>query len=71
MVNGFLLRYPSKSDSSRLDKFQDNKKLSATLNDYEEIHSILKLNTIDRLNKKVSLDNGKETILLAEGQRWF
>ncbi|MCI8393274.1 MAG: hypothetical protein HFJ24_01625 [Clostridia bacterium] len=66
MVNGFLLRYPSKSDSSRLDKFQDNKKLSATLNDYEEIHSILKLNTIDRLNKKVSLDNGKETILLAE-----
>ena len=25
MVNGFLLRYPSKNDPSKLNKFQDNK----------------------------------------------
>lgn len=66
MVNGFLLRYPSKDEPSKLKEFRDNKKLSATLNDYEEIHSVLKLNTICRLNKSVAEDNGKETILLAE-----
>ena len=64
--NGFLLRYPGKNAPNELKEFQDNKKLSSTLEEYEEIHRILKLNTIYRLNKSVEGDNGKETILLAE-----
>ena len=44
--NGFLLRYPSKKEPNRLNEFKDNKKLSMALDRYEEIHSILKLNTI-------------------------
>ncbi len=63
---GFLLRYPSKKKPEALSEFKDNKKLASTLEDYEEIHKILKLNTIYRLNKSVEEDNGKETILLAE-----
>lgn len=61
-----MLRYPSKKDPGKLKEFHDNKKLLSTLQDYEEIYKILKLNTIHRLNRKVEEDNGKETILLAE-----
>lgn len=64
--NGFLLRYPSKKDPRKLKEFKDNKKLSSTLEEYEEIYKILKLNTIYRLNNSVEEDGGKETILLAE-----
>ena len=64
--SGFLLRYPSKEEPNKLNQFQDNKKLSIALERYEEIHKVLKLNTIYRLNKSVENDGGKETILLAE-----
>lgn len=64
--NGFLLRYPSKKNPNKLQEFRENKKLMATLQEYEDIHALLKLNTIYRLNKKVEEDNAKETILLAE-----
>lgn len=63
---GFLLRYPSKEEPNRLSEFKDNKKLSMALDKYEQIHKVLKLNTIYRLNKSVEEDDGKETILLAE-----
>ncbi len=63
---GFLLRYPSKKNPNEISKFKDNKKLSSTLDEYEEIHKVLKLNTIYRLNKSLEKDNGKDTILLAE-----
>ena len=39
----------------------------STFQEYEDIHRLLKLNTIYRLNKKIEEDDGKETILLAEG----
>ncbi len=64
--NGFLLRYPSKENPEKLKPFNDNKKLMSTFQEYEDIYSVLKLNTIYRLNKKVEEDQGKETILIAE-----
>ncbi len=64
--NGFLLRYPSKSNPNELPKFNDNRKLNSTLQEYEAIHKVLKLDTIYRLNKRVKEDGAKETILLAE-----
>ncbi len=38
----------------------------STLNEYEEIYKILKIDTVHRLNKKVEQDKGKQTIMLAE-----
>ncbi len=64
--NGFLLRYPSKKNPKKLPEFKDNKKLATTFQEYEDIHKVLKLDTIYRLNKSVEKDEGKETILLAE-----
>ncbi len=64
--HGFLLRYPSKKAPDKLKEFSDNRKLLRTLEEYETIYKILKLNTIYRLNKSIEEDGGKETILLAE-----
>ena len=64
---GFLLRYPSKKTPNKLQDFMENKKLMSTFQEYEDIHRLLKLNTIYRLNKKIEEDDGKEKILLAEG----
>ena len=63
---GFLLRYPSKENPQKLSEFKDNKKLATTFQEYEDIHKVLKLDTIYRLNKSIEKDEGKETILLAE-----
>ena len=63
---GVLLRYPSKKNPDKLKEFKENQKLMSTLQEYEDIYGILKLNTIYRMNKKVEEDGGKETILLAE-----
>ena len=56
---GFLLRYPSKKNPNKLQEFKDNKKLMSTLQEYEDIHAVLKLNTIYRLNKRVEEDERK------------
>ena len=65
-AGGFLVRYPSKENPDKLKEFEENKKLLSTLQEYENVYRILKLNTIYRLNKKIEEDNGKETIILAE-----
>lgn len=65
-ANGLLVRYPSKRTPKELTPFKENKKLLATLQEYENIYKVLKLNTIYRLNNKIEEDGGKETILLAE-----
>ena len=65
-ANGMLVRYPSKKNPTEIRRFRENKKLMDTLQEYENIYKVLKLNTINRLNKKVEEDGGKETILLAE-----
>ena len=57
MEIGILIRYPSKSNPEILPKFQESHKLLATLEDYEEVHNILNINTIYKLNKEV--DEGK------------
>ena len=65
--NGFLLKYPSRSNPNELATFVENKKLLSTLSEYDEIYKILKVNTAYRLNKQVEKDKGKETIILSEG----
>ena len=64
--NGFLIRYPSKSDITKLPVMQDTQKLLATLNDYEMLHRTLNINTIYKLNKEVKENNIREDILIDE-----
>lgn len=54
--NGFLVRYPSKKDISKLPAFQENNKLLATLEEYDVLHKVLNVPTIKELNQ-ITRDN--------------
>ena len=64
--DGFLVRYPSKENPDSLPAHQENKKLVTILDEYEDIHKILGINTIYKLNKQTKKDNAKDCILLDE-----
>ena len=64
--DGFLLRYPDKRTPNKIDKYIETKKLLHTLEEYEDIHTVLDINTIYKLNKKIEEGKEKELILLAE-----
>lgn len=64
--NGFLIRYPSRKNPEKLEEYKENKKLLNTLQEYEDIHRILGINTIYKLNREILNGNEKDVILLAE-----
>jgi len=64
--DGFLLRYPDKKTPDKIEKYKETKKLLHTLEDYEDIYSVLNINTVYKLNKKIKEGKEKEIILLAE-----
>lgn len=64
--NGFLIRYPSRKNPEKLEEYKENKKLLNTLQEYEDIHRILGINTIYKLNREILSGNEKDVILLAE-----
>ena len=64
--DGFLLRYPDKKTPDKIEEYKETKKLLRTLEDYEEIHKVLDIDTIYKLNKKIEQGKEKDIILLAE-----
>lgn len=64
--NGFLIRYPSSSAPNQLPKLIQTKKLAWALNEYEDIHRILNIETVYRLNKAVEENTIKDYIMLDE-----
>ena len=66
--NGFLVKYPSVTDPFEIQKnVYNSKKLFSAMEEYEEIYKIMKINTVYRLNKKISEPEGqKELILFSE-----
>ena len=63
---GFLLRYPSSNDPFKLPKYQETKKLLWALNEYNDIHKILDVSTIYKLNNIIEHGNIKYLIMLEE-----
>ena len=64
--DGFLIRYPSRKDPKNLPKFIECPKLLETLDEYEDVHKILGVNTLYRLNTIIKKDTIKDYILLDE-----
>ena len=64
--NGFLLRYPSKEEPTKLPKLEERKKLIETLDDYQELHRSFNINTLYKLNTLIKNNKTKETILIDE-----
>ena len=58
--DGFLIRYPSKQKTTELGIFVENKKLLATMKEYDEIYKVLKINTIAKLNSKIRQGDAAE-----------
>lgn len=64
--DGFLLRYPSRDNPRALPEHQENKKLLTTLREYDNLHKVLNVDTVYKLNKTVREDTINEYILLDE-----
>ena len=63
---GFLLRYPDKTNPNVLEPGTVSKKMISTLDEYKDIHRVLDINTIYKLNKKIREGKASEIVLLAE-----
>ena len=63
---GFLVRYPSKDYPNKLEECIEGKKLTATLEEYKNIHKILNMNTLYKLNRAIKHEKAKDVILLSE-----
>lgn len=64
--DGFLIRYPSNKKPNELSKNLHTKKLEWSLEEYEDIHRILNVNTLYKLNKAVEDNKIKDIIMLDE-----
>ena len=64
--HGFILRYPNRKNIKRLQHFVDSPKLLAALQDYENIHRLLDINNLYKLNTKVQNGEAKHIVLLDE-----
>lgn len=64
--NGILVRYPSKTDSTKLPEFKENRKLLERLDEYEKLHETLHVQTLYKLNRTIKRNKIKEYILLDE-----
>lgn len=63
---GVLLRYPNRVNPHEIGEFIPRPKMLKALNEYEDLHRVLNVNTVYKLNKKVKEDKIKQTILVDE-----
>ena len=64
--DGFLLRYPSTDNPFVLPEYQETKKLHWALDEYNDIHQILDVSTVYKLNNIIKHGNIKTLIMLEE-----
>lgn len=64
--DGFIVRYPNWKTPNTLSPFVENKKLLATLREYEDIYASIGISTIYRLNKETRKNGALDAILLSE-----
>ncbi len=64
--DGFLIRYPSRKNPYELREFIECPKLLETLDEYEDVHKTLNVNTLYKLNQIIKNNKIKEYILLDE-----
>ncbi len=64
--NALLLRYPSRSNPNVLSEFKDHPKLVETLDEYENIHKVLNINTVYKLNREIDIGRIEGDILIDE-----
>ena len=63
---GFLVRYPNSKNPYKLPEFMDTKKIAWALEEYDNIHEILNMNKVYRLNEAIEENKIKEVIMIDE-----
>ena len=64
--NGFIVRYPNKSNPKELGEFRESKKFLAKLQEYDQIYKLMRISTIQELNNEVRSERSKDVILTSE-----
>lgn len=64
--DGFVIRYPSSKDPFKLPEKPELRKLAWALNEYDDMHKILGVDTISKLNKSIREKKIKEIIMIDE-----
>ena len=64
--DGFLIRYPSSKEPTKMPEFHETKKFDWALEEFEKLHSVLDVLTVYKLNKAIEEDRIKDVIMLAE-----
>lgn len=63
---GFLIRYPNSENPNVIPEYKETKKLLWALNEYEDIHQILGVDTIYKLNKIVDDETKIKKLIMLE-----
>lgn len=64
--DGFLIRYPSRSNPYVLPEFIEGSKLYSSLHEYDKLHKVLNINTLYKLNKLIKNNEIQDYILMDE-----
>ncbi len=64
--DGFLVRYPSSKNPKELLEVVESKKIAWAMDEYEDIHRILNVDRVYKLNQAVKEGRIKDIIMLAE-----
>src|SRR5699024_1104395 len=64
--NGFLIRYTRRRKPTKMQPYIEGMKLLTALQEYEDIHRILGIDIVHRLNEVVRKGKISETILIDE-----
>ena len=64
--DGFLVRYPSSNNPNALLEVIQNKKLAWAMDEYEDIHRILNVDRVYKLNQAIKEGRIQDVIMLAE-----
>ena len=64
--DGFVIRYPSSRNPLELPEKPEHRKLAWALNEYDDMHKILDVDTISKLNNAVKENRIKEVIMIDE-----
>ena len=63
---GFLIRYPSQEEPFQMPKFIKNKKLAWAMEEYDDIHKILNIERVYKINEAIEQKRINDIIMLAE-----
>jgi len=64
--DGFIIRYPSKTNPNVLEDGDPSEKMIYALDEYKDIHRSLNIHNIYKINEQIRTGNISELILLAE-----